>query len=104
MQVTTEHLERLTIVEQSTKSAHHRLDGLENTIEVLHEMNTNIKLLAEQNKVQNTEIKSIKENIKEVNDKVDELEMKPSVNYEKIKWLIAAAVISGVISYFISLF
>ena len=102
----TNQAQRITAVEESTKSAHLRLNKVEETTNILHEMNRNIGIMAEQNKTQNTEIKSIKKDIKEVNQKVDRLENRPFVensnNFNRIKWLIISTVIGGIVGYFIN--
>lgn len=95
-------IERLTAVEQSTKSAHHRIDKLEEAIAILHEMNTNIRLLTEQNLIQNTEIKEIKEDINTVSNKVDYLEKKPLMELYQLKWIVLSAIVSGLVGYYLS--
>ena len=47
MDFTEEHLQRLVAVEQSSKSAHHRIDDLEDQHEVLHQLATSVKVLTE---------------------------------------------------------
>lgn len=98
-----EHAEKIAALESSLKSAHHKIDKLEENQKILYEMNTNIRLLAQQNKTQNHEIKNIKENLNEINNKVDNLEDRPLIesidNYKLIKRLIITAIVSGVIGY-----
>ncbi len=62
-------VERLKSVEDSTKSAHHRIDAVKEDQKILHEMNTNIKLLAQQGTTQACEIKDIKCDVKELKEK-----------------------------------
>ena len=52
--------ERLTVVEQSTKSAHHRLDSLDRLTESVH-------ILA-------TETKAMREDVSDITSRVDEIE------------------------------
>lgn len=105
-----EHAERIRANEESIKSAHHRLDAVEKTQKVLQEMSINIRLLAEQNKAQNEEIKEfkaeVKTDIRQVKDKVDQLELRPyrdsKKNLSKLNWLIITATISGIMGFLLS--
>ena len=56
--------ERLTVVEQSTKSAHHRLDSLDRLTESVH-------ILA-------TETKAMREDVSDITSRVDEIEKRPT--------------------------
>lgn len=102
----TSHSERIASIENSLKTAHKRIDKVEETTKLLHEMNTNIRLLFEQIKSQNEEMRSIKTEVKDLNDKVDRLEEKPLLetkeNVSKVKWLIISSVIGGIVGYIYS--
>ena len=59
--------ERLTVVEQSTKSAHHRIDTLDKLTESVH-------IIA-------TETKAMREDVNDITERVDEIEKKPNISY-----------------------
>ena len=67
--------ERLTAVEQSTKSAHHRLDSLDKLTESVH-------IIA-------TETKAI--------------EKRPTKRYETVVTAIITAIVGGLIGYFVKM-
>ena len=62
--------ERLTAVEQSTKSAHHRIDTLDKLTESVH-------IIA-------TETKAMREDVNDITERVDEIEKKPNKRYETV--------------------
>lgn len=85
-----EILQRLTKVEERSKSNTHRLDKLEPIIEEIHVMSEALVRLT-------TEVQHTNENISEMKGEVEELKNKPSVRMEQIKTSIITAVISSLI-------
>lgn len=81
--------ERLTAVEQSTKSAHHRLDSLDRLTESVH-------ILA-------TETKAMREDVSDITSRVDEIEKRPTKRYETVVTAIITALVGGLIGYFIKM-
>ena len=81
--------ERLTVVEQSTKSAHHRLDSLDKLTESVH-------ILA-------VETKAMREDVSDITSRVDEIEKKPNKRYETIVTTIITTFIGGLIGYLIKM-
>lgn len=77
----TELLERLVKVEQSEKSAHHRLDEHETKINELS--NVYVALTKVNDKVENVEkdVTEMKSDIKDIKDK-------PAESLDKLKWII----------------
>lgn len=67
--------ERLTKVEQSAKSAHHRIDTLDKLTESVH-------IIA-------TETKAMREDVNDITERVDEIEKKPNKRYETTETLTA---------------
>jgi len=94
-------LERLVAVEQSAKSAHKRIDKLEENQEILLEMNTNIQKLAEQTKSQKEDLQNfkvdIKEDINEVKSDIKDLKEKPGKRWDLIVTAIISAVATGLV-------
>lgn len=85
-----EHEKRITALEASAKSAHYRLDELQRNQKILSEMNANIKVLAEQNKTQNSKIDKIEKDVSGLKDK-------PGQYWEKGVITAVAVVVSGVV-------
>ena len=81
--------ERLTVVEQSTKSAHHRLDSLYKLTESVH-------IIA-------TETKAMREDVNDITERVDEIEKKPNKRYETVVAAIITALVGGLIGYFVKM-
>ena len=82
--------ERLTAVESSVKSAHHRIDNIE-------ELTQSVKSLA-------VETKYLKEDISEVKDKIGVIAGRPSQILTVIITALITATISGVIGFILSHF
>lgn len=81
--------ERLTVVEQSTKSAHHRLDSLDRLTESVH-------IIA-------TETKAMREDVNDITERVDEIEKRPNKRYETVVGAILTALVGGLIGYFVKM-
>ncbi len=81
--------ERLTAVEQSTKSAHHRLDSLDKLTESVH-------IIA-------TETKAMREDVNDITERVDEIEKRPNKRYETVVGAILTALVGGLIGYFVKM-
>ena len=92
----TQCMERVTKVEESTKSAHHRIDKVEEDQKILLEMNTNIKLLAEQSKGNTEDIKSMQSDVKEMKEK-------PSKRWDSVVNAFVVAIASGLAGAFLML-
>ena len=81
--------ERLPAVEQSTKSAHHRLDSLDKLTESVH-------IIA-------TETKAMREDVNDITERVDEIEKKPNKRYETVVTAVITALVGGLIGYFVKM-
>lgn len=80
--------ERVTINEQSTKSAHHRLDSQEEQTRAIVKMSTSIEYMAKQ-------VESMLELLKEHDGRLDELERAPGQNVLGYWKLFLGALITG---------
>lgn len=80
--------ERLTAVESSVKSAHHRIDNIE-------ELTQSVKTLA-------VETKYLKEDISDVKEKIDVIAGRPSQILTVIITALIMATISGVMGFILS--
>lgn len=107
-----DHIRLLAEIDSRSKSNTHRLDNMDKIIDMMHGMNNNIAVIAEQTKTQGGQLRDLintlklhEEKIEEISDKmgtkdsvarlhgrVDDLEKKDGSNAEKllsqIKWLI----------------
>lgn len=81
--------ERLTAVEQSTKSAHHRIDGIEKLTESVH-------IIA-------TETKAMREDVSDITSRVDEIEKRPTKRYETVVGAIITVLVGAVIGYVVKM-
>jgi hypothetical protein len=81
--------ERLTSVESSVKSAHHRLDSIEKLTQSVSDMVV--------------EVKHMREDLNNVHDEIDEVKNRPIQFYDKLMWLVIGAAVSGVASVIFSM-
>ena len=76
--------ERLTSVESSVKSAHHRIDSIEKLTQSVSDMVV--------------EVKHMREDVNKVQNEMELVKNRPLKIYDKFLWAIAGAAISGVVS------
>ncbi len=88
--------ERLTAGESSIKSAHHRIDNLE-------EMSKSIKDLAVATAQIAAETKALREDYAKADERIDELEKKPIKRYDTFVTAFITALCSGIAGYLLSL-
>lgn len=65
---------------EKAKSAHKRLNKLEEGNKILQEMNTNIKLMVQQNEWRDEKVETIEKDVKEIKEK-------PREDFNRIKWI-----------------
>ena len=95
---------RMTQVEGRCKSNTHRLDKLEEEQGVIHELATSIKVMAGEQKHQTEAIRSVKEQVENLDGKVDALEAKPGKKWEEASKSVLLAVIAAVVAFFMGKF
>lgn len=88
--------ERLTAGESSIKSAHKRIDTLEENSKITKDMAIATAQIA-------TETKALREDYNKVDDRIAELEKKPIKRYDTIVTAFLTALCSGVAGYLLSL-
>ena len=76
--------ERLTSVESSVRSAHHRIDSIEKLTQSVSDMVV--------------EVRHMREDVNKVQSEMEIVKSRPLKIYDKFLWAIAGAAISGVIS------
>ena len=79
---------------QSVKSAHHRIDKMENDIGEIKELTIAVKEIA-------METKANREDVNKMNERLETIEQKPANNWEKIKGLIMTGIVTAVLGYFL---
>lgn len=80
--------ERLTSVESSVKSAHHRLDSIEKLTQSVSDMVV--------------EVKHMREDLNKVQSEMEKVKNRPLKFYDKLLWAVAGAAASGMVSIVLS--
>lgn len=83
-------IELLARVDESTKSAHKRIDRLESTIEDIRELTFGVKEIA-------TEVKLMREDFQKLDERVSSIEKEPADDYKQIKNQIRNSSISVIV-------
>lgn len=86
---------RLTKVEESTKSAHHRIDGMESMQKDIHDLVVSVSKLA-------GSVENLCTDMTEVTGRVKCMEEKPAKRWDQLVGLLMAALVSGLIGFLIS--
>ena len=85
--------ERLATLEQDEQSVHRRLDNLEKMVESIHNLaNTCVELTAE--------LKAMRKDVNEIDDRLGTVEEQPKKRYDTIITAILTAIVGGLIGYF----
>lgn len=88
--------ERLSAGEQSIKSAHHRIDDVEEKQDNLAELVSTVKVLADREA-------RVEDDVTEIKTDVKELKEKPIKRYDTVITTILTAICSGLVGYVLSL-
>lgn len=91
-----EQIKELTEATARSKSNTKRLDALEKSIELMHEMNNNIAKIVEQ-------LKDTKMDVKDLKTDVEEIKSKPNKFLDNLKGVAAGAVITAIIGTLMAL-
>ena len=95
-----EEIERLTKVEERTKSNSHRLDKLEPIVEEIHTMSTTMVQLVEEVKHTNDTVSNLDKKVERMDSRVDVMERAPADDAKKYKNTAITAIISTVAGAF----
>lgn len=79
---------------QSVKSAHHRIDKIENDIGEIKELTIAVKEIA-------METKANREDVNKMNERLENIEQKPAKNWDNLKWLIITGITTSVLGFFL---
>lgn len=101
-----EQLKMLVEVNERSKSNTHRLDEMEKEYRLLHEMNTSIQLIAQQNATTKEDMDEVKRDITIVKTEVAEVKQAPLKQegemYNKVKWLVLSGVLGFLLNYILT--
>lgn len=81
---------------QSVKSAHHRIDKMENDIGEIKELTIAVKEIA-------METKANREDVNKMNERLETIEQKPAKNWDKIVTTIIGTVVGAIVGAIIGL-
>ena len=95
-----EILERLTIVEERSKSNTHRLDKLEPLINEIHAMSNTMVQLVEEVKHTNETMSSLDEKVERINRRVDVIERAPAEDMKAYRRTATATAVSAIAGAF----
>lgn len=87
--------ERLVVVEESTKSAHRRIESIEKQTQAIIEMGSAVRYMAKQ-------VEEVVGILKEHDERLGNLEKAPADNVLKVVKLIATILVTALITYFVS--
>lgn len=87
-----ENENRLTKVEESCKSAHHRIDELSAGQTEIRELALSVNSLA-------MSVKQLCSDVTKMDGRIGAIESKPGKNWEKLTWALFWTVLGGVIAY-----
>ena len=91
-----EYIEKLTRVEERSKSNSHRLDKLEPIVDEIHTMSKAIVQLSETVKHTNETVTSLDEKIDKMDSAVDQMKAEPAENYKLAKRTMITSVVSAI--------
>lgn len=101
-----EQLKMLVEVNERSKSNTHRIDEMEKEYKLLHEMNTSIQLIAQQNATTKEDMDEVKRDISIVKTEVAEVKQAPlrqeGEMYNKIKWLVLSGVLGFLLNFILT--
>lgn len=75
------YIQMIIEANQSAKSAHHRIDKIENEVSEIKELTIAVKEIA-------METKATREDVNDMNARLRAVEDKPAKNWDNLKWLI----------------
>jgi len=97
-----EVIEKLLEVEHRAKSNTRRIEKLELQTEALTELATSVKLLVAEQQHQTAAMNDIKNDVAELDSKVEALENKPAKRWENIVEKIIMLLVAGVVGYILA--
>lgn len=96
MPMDEKHMQMLIETNQSVKSAHHRIDNLENTVQAIQNLAIAVKEIA-------METKATREDVNDMNTRLKAVEEKPAKNWDKVTSTILGTVVGAIAGAIIGL-
>lgn len=96
MPMDEKHMQMLIETNQSVKSAHHRIDKMENDIGEIKELTIAVKEIA-------METKATREDVNDMNGRLKAVEEKPAKNWDKVTSTIIGTVVGAIAGAIIGL-
>ena len=90
--------ERVTVVEQRSKSNTHRIDKLEGDFDVLNRLATAVEVMATEQKHQGKAITEVKTEVAALGEKVDVMEKQPGKTWTGVKEKFLAGLVGALAS------
>lgn len=101
-----EQLKLIVEINERSKSNTHRIDNMEKEYRLLHEMNTNIQLIAQQNATTKEDMDEMKKDISIVKSEVADVKSAPLKQdgeaYKSIKWLVLSGTLGFLLNYLLT--
>ena len=96
--IETEFAERLTTVEERSKTNTHRIDELAGHVDAVNRLAIAVEVMASEQKHQTAAMGELKHDVTNLGAKVESLEQKPAKRWdnlvEKVIWAVVAAVVA----------
>ena len=96
MPMDEKHMQMLIETNQSVKSAHHRIDKMENDIGEIKELTIAVKEIA-------METKANREDVNKMNERLETIEQKPAKNWDKITTTAIGTVVGAIVGAIVGL-
>ena len=93
---------KLAEVDARSRSNTHRLDAVEKSSDVLHELATSVKVMAGELKRQGDAVEEIKDDVTNLGHKVDGIEKKPAKRWESIVDKLIWGVVGTVLAFLLA--
>lgn len=97
-----EYLRLMVETNERSKANTRRIEDLETQYSLLHEMNTSLQLIAQQNITTKEDMEEMKNDISFVKNEVADVKAEDGQTYKNIKWLILSGGVGYLLSYFLS--
>ncbi len=97
-----EVIQRLTKVEESAKSAHHRIDDIYNKHDEVHALALSVSKLASSVENLCKDVCKVTNDVCKVTDRLTEMEKRPGKKWDHLTSIIITAIASGIIGIIIT--
>lgn len=91
--------QRLTRLEESTKSAHHRIDEVVATQSEIRQLAISVNSLASSIEQQAKSQEKMQQTQEEIAKRISEIELKPAKRWDQVTMLAIAAIVAAIMGY-----